>query len=127
MGKVSAGIWRLGATETDPERILQSDNFLRSFGAPLAVCAAMNYTTSIFKRRRHNKVEYIARLRYNDEENGARKEKSRSSPTVSEAKRLLRDIEDEFESGGQTAMESDHITFAELAKHRKDTRYCEAS
>lgn len=35
-------------------------------------------------------------------------------------------MEDEFESGGQTVMESDHMTFAELAKHCKETRYCEA-
>ena len=86
----------------------------------------MNYTTSIFKRRRHNKVEYLARLRYYDGETGVRKEKSKSALTISEAKRLLRDMEDEFESGGQTAMESDHMTFAELAKHCKETRYCEA-
>ena len=86
----------------------------------------MDYTTTISKRRRHNKVEYLARLRYYDAESGARKEKSRSAPTISEAERLLRDMEDEFESGGQTAMESDHVTFAELAKHCKETRYCEA-
>jgi len=86
----------------------------------------MDYTTTISKRRRHNKVEYLARLRYYDAESGARKEKSRSAPTISEAKRLLRDMEDEFESGGQTAMESDQMTFAELAKHCKETRYCEA-
>jgi integrase len=86
----------------------------------------MNYTTSIFKRRRHNKVEYLARLRYYDEKSRIRKEKSKSALTISEAKRLLRDMEDEFESGGQTAMESDHMTFAELAKHCKETRYCEA-
>jgi len=86
----------------------------------------MDYTTTISKRRRHNKVEYLARLRYYDAESGARKEKSRSAPIISEAKRLLRDMEDEFESGGQTAMESDQMTFAELAKHCKETRYCEA-
>ena len=86
----------------------------------------MDYTTTIVKRRRHHKVEYLARLRYYDAETGARKEKSKSAPTISEAKRFLRDMEDEFESGGQTAMESDQMTFAELAKHCKETRYCEA-
>ena len=86
----------------------------------------MNYTTSIFKRRRHKKLEYLARLRYCDGETGVRKEKSKTAPTFSEAKRLLRDMEDEFESGGQTAMESDQMTFAELVKHCKETRYCEA-
>jgi integrase len=86
----------------------------------------MNYTTSIFKRRRHHKVEYLARLRYYDAETGARKEKSRSAPTISEAKRCMRDLEDEFENGGQQAVETDQMTFADLAKHCKETRYCEA-
>ena len=86
----------------------------------------MDYTTAISKRRRHQKVEYLARLMYHDEETGARKEKSRSAPSISEAKRCLKDLEDEFESGGQQAVETDQMTFAELAKHCKETRYCEA-
>ena len=86
----------------------------------------MDYTTAISKRRRHQKVEYLARLMYRDEETGARKEKSRSAPSISEAKRCLKDLEDEFESGGQQAVETDQMTFAELAKHCKETRYCEA-
>ncbi len=86
----------------------------------------MDYTTAISKRRRHRKVEYLARLMYRDEETGARKEKSRSAPSISEAKRCLKDLEDEFESGGQQAVETDQMTFAELVKHCKETRYCEA-
>jgi integrase len=86
----------------------------------------MDYTTAISKRRRHQKVEYLARLMYHDEETGARKEKSRSAPSISEAKRCLKDLEDEFESGGQQAVETDQMTFAELVKHCKETRYCEA-
>jgi len=86
----------------------------------------MDYTTTIFKRRRHNKVEYLARLRYYDAETGARKEKSKTAPTISEAKRRLRELEEEFELGGQTAVESDLLTFADLVKHCKETRYCEA-
>ena len=86
----------------------------------------MDYTTAISKRRRHQKVEYLARLMYRDEETGARKEKSRSATSISEAKRSLKDLEDEFESGGQQAVETDQMTFAELAKHCKETRYCEA-
>jgi integrase len=86
----------------------------------------MDYTTTISKRRRHNKVEYLARLRYYDAESGARKEKSKSAPTISEAKRRLRELEEEFEIGGQTAVESDLLTFADLVKHCKETRYCEA-
>jgi hypothetical protein len=53
-----------------------------------------------FQRTATQQVEYLARLRYNDEETGVRKEKSSSAPTISEAKRLLRDLEDEFELGG---------------------------
>jgi hypothetical protein len=34
-------------------------------------------------------------------------------------------MEEEFELGGQTAVESDPLTFADLAKHCKKTRYCE--
>jgi hypothetical protein len=86
----------------------------------------MDYTTTISKRRRHNKVEYLAHLRYYDVETGARKEKSKSAPTISEAKRRVRELEDEFEIGGQTAVESDLMTFADFVKHCKETRYCEA-
>ena len=71
-------------------------------------------------------MEYLARLRYYDAESGARKEKSRSAPTISEAKRCVREMEEEFELGGQTAVESDLLTFADLVKHCKETRYCEA-
>src|SRR5262245_36651658 len=86
----------------------------------------MKYTTSITKRRRHGKVEFLARLRYRDGETGTRKEKSKSAPSMSEAKRCLRDLEDEFETGGQRTVEADRMTFADLAKHCKETRYCEA-
>lgn len=86
----------------------------------------MDYTTAISKRRRHQKVEYLARLMYRDSETGARKEKSKSALTVSEAKRCLKDLEEEFERGGQRAVETDHMTFVDLVKHCKETRYCEA-
>ncbi len=86
----------------------------------------MDYTTAISKRRRHQKVEYLARLMYRDKETGARKEKSKSAPTISEAKRRLKELEEEFEIGGQTAVESDLLTFADLVTHCKETRYCEA-
>lgn len=86
----------------------------------------MEYSTVISKKRRHKKVEYLARLRYRDAETGARKEKSKSAPSISEAKRRLRELEEEFELGGQRAVESDLLTFADLVKHCKETRYCEA-
>jgi len=86
----------------------------------------MDYTTAISKRRRHQKVEYLARLMYRDRETGVRKEKSRTAHSLSEAKRCLKDLEDEFEAGGQRVVESDHMTFADLATLCKETRYCEA-
>jgi Phage integrase SAM-like domain len=35
-------------------------------------------------------------------------------------------LEDEFLAGGQTTVESDEMTFAELAKHCQETKYCKA-
>ncbi|HEV8139499.1 MAG TPA: tyrosine-type recombinase/integrase [Pyrinomonadaceae bacterium] len=86
----------------------------------------MDYTIAISKRRRHQKVEYLARLMYRDNETGARKEKSKTAPSMSEAKRCLKDLENEFQIGGQRTVESEHMTFPELVKHCKETRYCEA-
>ena len=86
----------------------------------------MDYSTAISKRRRHKKVEYLARLMYRDAETGARKEKSKTAPSVSEAKRCLRELEEEFEIGGQTAVESQLMTFPDLVTHCKETRYCDA-
>jgi hypothetical protein len=93
---------------------------------PLQEARAMDYTTAISKRRRHQKVEYLARLMYRDNETGARKEKSKTAPSMSEAKRCLKDLENEFQIGGQRTVESEHMTFPELVKHCKETRYCEA-
>jgi predicted transcriptional regulator len=86
----------------------------------------MDYTTAISKRRRYQKVEYLARLIYRDKETGARKEKSKSAPSISEARRCLKELEEQFEHGGQAAVETDQMTFAELVSHCKETRYCEA-
>lgn len=86
----------------------------------------MKYSTAISKRRRGKRTEYIARLTYKDEITGLRKEKSKSASSYAEVKRVLRKLEDDFLSGGQTAIESDAVTFAELAKHCQTTKYCEA-
>jgi integrase len=86
----------------------------------------MNYTTAISLRRRGKKPAYIARLMYADGVTGLRKEKSKSAKSRSEAKRLIKELEEEFATGGQTAVESDEMTFAELAKHCQTTKYCEA-
>jgi hypothetical protein len=86
----------------------------------------MDYTTAISRRRRHQKVEYLARLMYRERRPEREKKSLEQPPLFSEAKRCLKDLEDEFESGGQQAVETDQMTFAELAKHCKETRYCEA-
>ena len=49
----------------------------------------------------HKRVRYLARLRYRDAETGARKEKSRTAPSISVARRCLKELEEEFEMGGQ--------------------------
>lgn len=86
----------------------------------------MDFTLAISVRRRGKKTAYLARLMYRDRKSGQRKEKSKSAGSRSEAKRLLRELEDEFTMGGQTTVESHDMTFAALAKHCKEVRYCEA-
>ncbi len=83
----------------------------------------MNYSTAISKRRRAKKLEYLARLVYRDATTGKRKERSKSASSLSEAKRILKELEDEFRAGGQTAVESHEMTFPDLVKHcrRHDT------
>lgn len=86
----------------------------------------LNYTTAISKRRRGKTVEYIARLMYKDAATGRRKEKSKSGSSPSEARRILKDLENEFASGGQVALESHEMTFEALVEHCNKTRYCKA-
>jgi hypothetical protein len=108
---------------TVPQNVPQSKT-------PGPICAgsgalfAITRTAHWFIQQRHKKVECLARLMYRDAETGARKEKSKTAPSVSEAKRRLKELEEEFEIGGQTAIESDLMTFADLVTHCKDARYC---
>jgi len=86
----------------------------------------MEYITTIRKRRRGNKVAWTARLIYEDSATGRRKEKARNASSPKEAKRRLKELEDEFLSSGAVAVESDRMTFASLVTHCKENRYCEA-
>lgn len=86
----------------------------------------MNYSTVISKRRRGKRLYYVARLIYNDESTGRRREQSRTVSVSAEAKRVLKAMETEFLAGGQTTVESREMTFKELVEHCKATRYCEA-
>jgi len=70
----------------------------------------MKYSTAISERSRSKRTTYIARLTYRDEATGLRKEKSKSASSYADARHALRKLEEEFFSGGQTAIESDAMT-----------------
>jgi integrase len=84
-----------------------------------------NFSTSIQRKKRGKRTEYIARLTYYDK-TGKRKGVSKSAATHSDAKRELQDLIDQHESGGSEVLEARNMTFAALAEHCKETRYCEA-
>ena len=86
----------------------------------------MEYITTIRRRRRGSSIQWTARLIYEDPATGRRKEKARNATSPKEAKRRLKELEDEFLSGGAVAVESDRMTFAALVTHCKENRYCEA-
>ena len=67
----------------------------------------------------------FARLTYYDK-TGKRKGVSKSAATHSDAKRELQDLIGQHVAGGSDVLEARNMTFAALAKHCKETRYCEA-
>jgi hypothetical protein len=84
-----------------------------------------NFSTSIQRRKRGKRTEYIARLTYYDK-TGTRKGVSKSAATPGDAKRELQQLIDQHVEGGCEILEARHMTFAALAEHCKRTRYCEA-
>jgi integrase len=86
----------------------------------------MNYIATIRKRRRGKSLEWTARLLYTDQATGRQKEKSRNASSKQDARTKLKQLEDEFTSGGPTAVESDRMTFSDLVAHCKENRYCDA-
>lgn len=84
-----------------------------------------NFSTSIQRRKRGTRTEYIARLTYYDK-TGKRKGVSKSAATHSDARRELQDLIDQHVAGGAEVLEARNMTFAALAEHCKETRYCEA-
>ena len=60
----------------------------------------MRYSSSISRRKRRGRTEYIAVLSYYDE-GGERRQKRRTSFSSSEAKRIARELEDEYLEGGE--------------------------
>jgi integrase len=85
----------------------------------------VRYSSSITRRKRRGRTEYIAVLNYYDE-SGQRRQKRRTSFSSSEAKRIARELEDEYLGGGEVALYSDNLTFEQLADHCQQTKYCEA-
>jgi len=84
-----------------------------------------NFSTSIQRRKRGKRTEYVARLTYYDH-TGKRKGVCKSAATPGDAKRELQELIDQHMEGGCEILEARHMTFAELAEHCKSTRYCEA-
>ena len=76
-----------------------------------------NFSSSIQRRKRGTRTEYIARKR---------KGVSKSAATHWQAKTELQDLIDQHVAGGAEVLEARNMTFAALAEHCKETRYCEA-
>ena len=81
-----------------------------------------NFSSSIQRRKRGTRTEYIARLTYYDK-TGKRKGVSKSATTHWEAKRELQDLIDQHVAGGPDVLEARNMTFAALAEYCKETRY----
>lgn len=84
-----------------------------------------NFSTSIQRRKRGTRTEYIARLAYYDKTR-KRKGVSKSAATLWDAKKELQDLIDQHVAGGSEVLEARNMTFSALAEHCKETRYCEA-
>ena len=86
----------------------------------------MEYIATIRKRRREGgTVEWIARLIYEDAASGRRKELSRSAPSPKEARRRLKELEDDFSERGVASIGADQMKFSALVTHCKEKRYGE--
>ena len=77
-----------------------------------------NFSTSIQRKKRGKRTEYIARLSYYDK-TGKRKGVSKSAATHYDAKRKLQDLIDQHVAGGSEVLEARNMTFAALGKRIK--------
>ena len=84
-----------------------------------------NFSTSIQRKKRGKRTEFIARLTYYDK-TGKRKGVSKSAATHWEAKGKLQDLIYQNMAGGSDVLEDRNMTFEALAEHCKENRYCEA-
>lgn len=62
------------------------------------------------------KGKLYARVQYIDEKTGKRKEKLRPANNKTHARALVDQMKKELETGGQTALEADKLTFSEVAE-----------
>jgi integrase len=66
------------------------------------------------------KGKIFARIQYLDETTGKRKEKLREAPNRTKAREFIKDMRKELEQGGQMVLESDKLTFQQIAdKYQK--------
>ncbi len=84
------------------------------------------------KRHREGSIKIIngiiyARIQYIDEITGKRKEKLRRAPNRTKAREFIKEMRLEMEQGGQTALESDKLTFSNVADRFEKTQIIERS
>ena len=85
----------------------------------------MKYTEAVYKRKRQGKVIYDGVLTYYDDD-GTRKFKHCERKTRGDALEALRKARQKLESGGSKAVESDRLTFADLAEYCAKEIYVKA-
>lgn len=83
------------------------------------------------KRHREGSIKTIngviyARIQYIDEITGKRKEKLRRAPNRTKARELIKEMRRELEQGGQAALESDKLTFRQIAEKFEKTQIVDA-
>ena len=86
----------------------------------------MKFFTTVRKRLRGTRIEWTARLVYEDQITGKRKELSKSAPSKWEAMLVEGELRKEFMAGGQAMVKSRDMTFAQLARHFQDAEGCKA-
>ncbi len=85
----------------------------------------MRYTEGVYKRKRKGKIVYDGVLAYYDED-GKRKFAHRERKTQSAAREALRLLRNDLEERGPKAMETNVVTFTELADYCEKEIYVEA-
>jgi hypothetical protein len=85
----------------------------------------MRYTEGVYKRKRNGKIVYDGVLAYYDE-HGKRKFAHRERKTQSAAREALRKLRNELEDRGPKALETNVVTFAQLADYCEKEIYVEA-